>query len=73
MLFSHSPYNQIKHCRSLESFCSQEEVPSQYSRVEIRKSVASAETVNLIIFEWPHWHVKENMAVYEVAVLYVNI
>lgn len=36
------------------------------------ESVASTETEKVIIFEWPHWPVRENIAVYQVVVLHVN-
>lgn len=74
ILLSCSPYNQINHCCSLKvnHFVPRKEIPSQYYGEEIRESVAATETVNLLISEWPHWPVTENMAVFQVVVLHVN-
>lgn len=36
------------------------------------KSVAATEAVNVIISEWLHWPVRENMGFYQVVVLHVK-
>lgn len=36
------------------------------------QSVGATEAVKVIVFEWPHWPVTDNMTVYQVVVLQVN-
>ncbi len=73
-LFSHSPYNQIKHCRSLKKnhFVPKKEIPSQWCRVEIRNISGIHRDCKLNHLWIATLAVRENMAVYQVLVLHVN-
>jgi len=56
----------IKSNLNVNNFVPMKKITSESFRVKIR------ETVNVIIFEWPHWPVRKNIAVYQVVVSHVN-